>query len=63
MNTKEFWLGKLDSHALPHEWFTILGSISFILMGLTVIAALTYTKRWKWIWNEWLTSCCTVTPM
>lgn len=53
---KEFWLGKLDSHALPHEWFTIAGSISFVLMGLTLIAFLTYTKRWKWLWNEWLTS-------
>ncbi|HTE21895.1 MAG TPA: cbb3-type cytochrome c oxidase subunit I [Candidatus Limnocylindria bacterium] len=53
---KEFWLGKLNSHALPHEWFTILGSISFIMLGLTVIALLTYTKRWKWLWNEWLTS-------
>jgi len=53
---KEFWLGKLGWHALPHEWFTILGSISFVMLGLTVIAGLTYTKRWKWLWNEWLTS-------
>jgi cytochrome o ubiquinol oxidase subunit I len=53
---KEFWLGKLDSTALPHEWFTIAGSISFILLGLTAVAVLTYTKRWKWLWNEWLTS-------
>ncbi|HTE57826.1 MAG TPA: cbb3-type cytochrome c oxidase subunit I [Verrucomicrobiae bacterium] len=53
---REFWLGRLNSHALPHEWFTIAGSVSFILMGVTVIALLTYTKRWKWLWNEWLTS-------
>jgi cytochrome o ubiquinol oxidase subunit I len=53
---KEFWLGKLDWHALPHEWFTIGGSVAFIGMGLTAIAVLTYTKRWKWLWNEWLTS-------
>lgn len=53
---KEFWLGKLDSSALPHEWFTIGGSIAFIGMAITAIAFLTYTKRWKWLWNEWLTS-------
>ncbi len=26
------------------------------LGGLTVIFLLTYFKRWKWLWNEWLTS-------
>ncbi len=28
-----------------------------ILMGLGVAAFLTYTKRWKWLWTEWLTAC------
>lgn len=53
---KELLLGKLDWHALPHEWFTIGGTIAFILLTLFVIALLTWTKRWKWLWNEWLTS-------
>lgn len=53
---KEFLLGNLDSDALPHEWHTIAGSITFILLALTVVGVLTYTKRWKWLWNEWLTS-------
>lgn len=53
---KEFLLGKLDWHALPHEWFTIAGSVAFILLALTVVGFLTYTKRWKWLWSEWLTS-------
>lgn len=53
---REFFLGKLNSHALPHEWHTIAGSIS-IVIGLTaIIFYLTYTKRWKWLWSEWLTS-------
>jgi cytochrome o ubiquinol oxidase subunit 1 len=51
-----FWLGKLGWHALPHEWFTIAGSVAFVLMGLSVVGFLTYTKRWKWLWSEWLTS-------
>ena len=53
---KELLLGKLDWHALPHEWFTIGGTLAFGAMAVFVIALLTYTKRWKWLWNEWLTS-------
>jgi cytochrome o ubiquinol oxidase subunit 1 len=52
----EFLFGKLTLDALPHEWFTIGGTIAVIGMGLTVAAALSYFKRWKWLWNEWLTS-------
>lgn len=53
---REFLIGKLNGRALPHEWFTIGGSIAFILLILIVVVVLTYTKRWKWLWNEWLTS-------
>jgi cytochrome o ubiquinol oxidase subunit 1 len=53
---KEFLLGNLDSRALPHEWFTIAGSLTFIAMILAAIGLLTYFKLWKWLWNEWLTS-------
>lgn len=53
---KEFFLGKLDIHALPHELHTIAGSISFVLLLLTAVIVLTRLKRWKWLWNEWLTS-------
>jgi cytochrome o ubiquinol oxidase subunit 1 len=48
--------GKLTVHDLPHEWFTIGGTVSIILGGIFVAALLTYLKRWKWLWNEWLTS-------
>lgn len=51
-----FIFGKLTWDALPHEWFTIGGSLS-ILAGLLMVAAfLTYKKRWTWLWKEWLTS-------
>lgn len=53
---KEFLLGKLDSRALPHEWFTIGGTVGFGLILLFAIGVITYTKRWKWLWKEWLTS-------
>ncbi|MES2971782.1 MAG: cbb3-type cytochrome c oxidase subunit I [Patescibacteria group bacterium] len=54
---KELILGKLDWSALPHEWFTIGGTVGFLIMP-PLIAALVITrqKRWKWLWNEWLTS-------
>src|SRR6185436_3789389 len=48
--------GKLTLAALPHEWFTIGGTVSLILGGLGVAAFLIYTKRVKWLWQEWLTS-------
>lgn len=32
------------------------GQISLILGGLTIILFLTLTKRWKWLWKQWLTS-------
>jgi len=51
-----FLFGKLTLAALPHEWFTIGGTVALTVGGIAVAAFLTYTKRWKWLWQEWLTS-------
>lgn len=48
--------GKLTLNALPHEWFTIGGTIFITFMGIAVIIFLTRLKKWKWLWNNWLTS-------
>jgi len=53
---REFLLGRLNAHALPHEWFTIGGTIGFILLPLLALAVLVRIKGWKWLWGEWLTS-------
>ncbi len=53
---KELLLGKLNWQALPHEWFTIGGSVAFIALALFAALVITRMKRWKWLWNEWLTS-------
>jgi len=53
---QEFFLGKLTWQSLPHEWFTIGGSIGMGGMVVAIAAFLTYLKRWKWLWNNWLTS-------
>jgi cytochrome o ubiquinol oxidase subunit 1 len=53
---KEFLIGKLNREALPHEWFTIGGTLAFLMLALVTILVITRLKRWKWLWNEWLTS-------
>lgn len=53
---REFLIGKLSLDALPHELHTIGGSITFTLGILFLVILITRLKRWKWLWNEWLTS-------
>jgi cytochrome o ubiquinol oxidase subunit 1 len=53
---KEFLVGNLTWESLPHEWFTIGGTLAFVLMAAAVCIVLTKTKRWKWLWNDWLTT-------
>ncbi|HSD56341.1 MAG TPA: cbb3-type cytochrome c oxidase subunit I [Candidatus Saccharimonadales bacterium] len=53
---KEFLLGKLSEHALPHEWFTMGGTFGFIILPILAVALLARIKGWKWLWGEWLTS-------
>ena len=53
---KEFLLGRLNLDALPHDIFMIAGSLSLLGGVVVAVAVLTYLKRWKWLWNEWLTS-------
>ena len=49
-------LGRLTLEALPTNLITIGGAVGMIGGALAVVALLTYLKRWKWLWNEWLTS-------
>ena len=49
--------GKLTLEAIPYHDPIIMGAVGgMILGGLLVCAALTYFKKWKWLWSEWLTS-------
>ena len=34
----------------------ILPSIMMLFTGIGIIALISYFKRWKWLWNEWLTT-------
>src|SRR5580698_9579641 len=49
-------LGKLNWSALPHDPITAGGAATVVGGVVAVMAALTYFKRWKWLWKEWLTS-------
>ncbi len=51
-----FIFGKLTLNSLPHEWFTIGGTFFVTVMGASLILLLTRQKKWRWLWNEWLTS-------
>ena len=50
------FLGRLGLDAFPSDPITIGGALTVVGGGLAVVAALTYFKRWRWLWNEWLTS-------
>ncbi len=53
---KELLVGKLQWSDLPHEWFTVAGTLAMIGSVAVVALILTRMKRWKWLWNEWLTT-------
>jgi cytochrome o ubiquinol oxidase subunit 1 len=48
--------GRLTWEALNNGPIVLIGDLSMLGGVLTVVAALTYFKRWKWLWKEWLTS-------
>lgn len=48
--------GILTWSAFQHDP-VVLGGVVFMFLGiLAVVAVITYFKRWKWLWTEWLTS-------
>ncbi len=53
---KEFFLGKLTWSSLPHFWYTVGGTTFMLLAFIALAVLLTKTKRWGWLWGEWLTS-------
>jgi cytochrome o ubiquinol oxidase subunit I len=49
--------GKLTWDAIPFDQPIIMGAGAMMgLVVLVVLGTLTYTKRWKWLWTEWLTT-------
>lgn len=49
-------LGRLTLDALPHNPIVISATCLMIVVGIVIIGLLTYFKRWRWLWSDWLTS-------
>ncbi len=49
-------LGKLDLSMLPSDPIIITAGILMILAALGGVVAITYFKKWTWLWKEWLTT-------
>jgi len=56
MNIFGAFLGRLNVDALPKDLITQCGAVGMIVIGLLVIGALFYFKRWTWLWKNWLTT-------
>ncbi len=48
--------GRLGLDALPHDPITIGGVVGGTIAIIGIAAAMTYFKKWKWLWKNWITS-------
>ncbi len=49
-------LGKLSLDQLPNNPITAGGAIILVLIPLAAVVYVSVTKRWKWLYREWLTT-------
>lgn len=48
--------GRMSLRALEHDWIEYMADAQMILGALFLIALVTYLRRWKWLWREWITT-------
>lgn len=48
--------GRLTLEAFKHDLIEYFAGMSMFFGAILVIVLLTYYKRWKWLWTEWLTT-------
>lgn len=48
--------GKLTAEAFHHDAFQDMAVFGALFNAAVVIALLFFFRRWKWLWNEWITS-------
>ena len=49
--------GKLDLDAIPWHEPIIMGTLAVVLMGgAALLGAITYYRKWGYLWKEWITS-------
>ncbi len=49
-------LGKLNIQAFQHDAIAMGGVLSMLLALAGIVSFITYKKRWKWLYKNWLTS-------
>lgn len=49
-------LGRFTLDALPHDPIVMGGAVSMVLALIGIVAGLTYFKKWRWLWDNWLTT-------
>jgi len=49
-------LGRLTLDAFKHDMIVMGGVATMILGLLSLIFVITYLKRWRWLWKEWITT-------
>lgn len=48
--------GRLTLDAFKRDPIEVGAGVSVLFLELLVVFYITYKKRWKWLWHEWLTS-------
>ncbi len=51
-----FLVGRLSPDYLPKDPVTIGAAIGMPLAALGLVVLVTYLRRWRWLWDNWLTS-------
>ncbi|HVX23992.1 MAG TPA: cbb3-type cytochrome c oxidase subunit I [Candidatus Saccharimonadales bacterium] len=49
-------LGRLNLHSFPQAGVTQAAAGGLVVGGLAVLVYITVTKKWGWLWREWLTT-------
>ena len=44
------------NHNLVKNYMEYGADVSIVLVSVAIVFALTYFKKWKWLWKEWLTT-------
>ncbi|WP_419729297.1 cbb3-type cytochrome c oxidase subunit I [Lichenicola sp.] len=59
-NVQEHWdwfLGRLTLSQIPYDNLIVGGAFIFaVSLGVLILAALTYYRKWGWLYREWLTT-------
>jgi len=49
--------GKLTLDAIPYHEPIIMGTLAVVLLlGAALLGAISYYRKWEYLWTEWITS-------